>query len=83
MCENFKQLVGVLFLFLVVVPIVVFVWFPYVYNLGEKLNKEVKSNPSYITSHHCVAENSLAIDGMPKIRYLCNVEGDNESTATD
>lgn len=83
MCENFRQFIGVLFLIIVVIPIVVCVWFPYVYNLGERVNKEVKREPSYISSHHCVAENSIVIDGITRTGYLFNAESENECTATD
>lgn len=83
MCENFKQFIGVLFLLFVVLPIVVFIWVPYVANLGGKLNSDVKSEVSYITSHHCATENSLVIDGTTKVRYLCNAQSDDERVATD
>lgn len=51
--------------------------------LSRDDNRAVKGKPNYITMHHCVAENASVIDGVIKVRYLCNAEGDDAPAATD
>jgi hypothetical protein len=66
MCENFKQFIGVLFLLIFVIPIVVLVWVPYVSNLVQKLNEEVKSEPGYISSYQALGRGSPERANLPE-----------------